>query len=110
MNSKRPWNSEDIATLRYSYAARGAAWCANKLGCSVGSIENKAHRIGISTSKYGSAEPLGPAIIRTTRRCTDCGKPTADYRCPACKEKHLKKHRANMDGFTPDETYKVLHR
>ena len=42
--------------------------------------------------------------------CADCKKPTSpNYRCPACQAKHLKKHRANMDGFTPDETYKVLH-
>ena len=42
--------------------------------------------------------------------CADCKKPTSpNYRCPACKEKHLKKHRANMDGFAADETYSVLH-
>ena len=41
--------------------------------------------------------------------CKDCKKPTTAYRCPACKEKHLKKHRANMDGFAADETYSVLH-
>lgn len=107
MNSKRPWSSEDIATLRYSYAARGAAWCANKLGRSVGSIENKAHRIGISTSKYGSAEPLGPAIIRTTRRCHDCHNPTTDYRCPACWEKHRAANHHDCYGPTADEVYGV---
>ena len=41
--------------------------------------------------------------------CHDCKKPTPTYRCPACKEKHLKKHRANMEGFSADETYSVLH-
>ena len=42
--------------------------------------------------------------------CADCKKPTSpNYRCPACEKKHLAKHSANMDGFTPDETYKVLH-
>ena len=41
--------------------------------------------------------------------CKDCKTPTPTYRFPACKEKHLKKHRANMDGFAADETYSVLH-
>ena len=41
--------------------------------------------------------------------CHDCKKPTTAYRCPKCKAKHLEKHRANMDGFTPDETHTVLH-
>ena len=41
--------------------------------------------------------------------CKDCKKPTTTYRCPKCQAKHLAKHRADMDGFTPDETYTVLH-
>ena len=41
--------------------------------------------------------------------CHDGKKPTTAYRCPKCKAKHLEKHPANMDGFTPDETSTVLH-
>lgn len=26
------------------------------------------------------------------RRCHDCGRPTTDYRCPACRAAHMKKH------------------
>lgn len=41
--------------------------------------------------------------------CHDCKKPTTTYRCPKCQAKHLAKHRGNMEGFTPDDTYTVLH-
>lgn len=41
--------------------------------------------------------------------CHDCKTPTPTYRCPKCQAKHLAKHRANMDGFSADETYTVLH-
>lgn len=29
----------------------------------------------------------------TMRRCHDCGKPTRDYRCAACREAHLERWR-----------------
>ena len=108
MNKRRPWSAQDIATLRYNYTAMGAAWCANKLGRSLASVENKANRIGISSPKFGSAVPLGPARISTTRRCTDCKRPTTDFRCPACWEKRRAKYRDSCDGPTADEMYGVM--
>lgn len=41
--------------------------------------------------------------------CKDCKAPTPDYRCKKCKAKHDAKNRGNMEGFSDDETYSVLH-
>ena len=38
------------------------------------------------------------------RRCHDCGKPTTDYRCPACWDKL----RAGRDGYCADAYEDVL--
>lgn len=45
------------------------------------------------------------------RKCHErgCNRMTPDYRRPSCQKKHLARHRANMEGFTSDETYRVLH-
>jgi hypothetical protein len=93
--------------LRHNYAAMGAAWCATKLRRTIDSIENKAHRIGISKSR-DCAEPLGPAAIHNARRCTDCHMPTADYRCPECWAKRRATYRDSCDGPTADEMYGVM--
>ena len=39
------------------------------------------------------------------RPCTDCGKPTTDYRCPRC----WKKRRATATGAEPIEVYKTAY-
>lgn len=84
----------------------GAAWCATKLRRTIDSIENKAHRIGISKSR-DCAEPLGQAMIHSTRLCTDCHMPTADYRCPECWSRRRAENRDGNYGPTADEVYGV---
>jgi len=39
-----------------------------------------------------SVEPEGEGVLVNPRRCHDCGKPTADYRCAKCRALWRKKH------------------
>jgi len=38
------------------------------------------------------------------RRCHDCGKPTTQYRCPACKRKFQRKYDVEPE-FIADDDY-----
>ena len=106
----RPWTDAEIEFLRANYPKHSATWCGKKLGRGRSSVSLKVKSwsmvAGNRPPKVEREDPdLGPAYPPMVNRCVDCGRMTPDYRCPACRAKHISKHRANFCGFDADETY-----
>ena len=103
----RPWSDSELQFIRDNYPQKTAYWCAKQLGRDTSSVVVRTNKLFPSEKQHNNylrkPEPCSQGL------CHDCKKPAPTYRCPSCKEKHLKKHRANMDGFAADETYSVLH-
>lgn len=40
------------------------------------------------------------SLVKATRRCHDCGRPTTNYRCPLCWEKRHADEGVDPDDYT----------
>ncbi len=114
------WTADDIDFLLGNYIALGKTRCAEMLGRTTKATTCKYNRLHAmqrgeapkkaTPSLYGE-HSVGyqrkPSTI-TTRRCTDCKRPTTDFRCPACWEKRRTKYRDSCDGPTAEEVYGVM--
>ena len=81
-----PWTPEEDAILR-KMAASGATWAETAKavgGRSVRGCEMRARLLGVSRATRKKPEEPPPPDMLSRRKCHDCGKPTTDYRCPAC--------------------------
>ena len=85
------WSDEEIKTAARMYAA-GESYA--RIGKAIKKTGG-AVRYYIYAHREFFPEPLGEngdilrgkaqrQITRYMRRCHDCGRPTTDYRCPAC--------------------------
>lgn len=98
-----PWTPEEDASLRSSLA-RGMSWteAAGRLpGRSVRACMARGRILGVSAQK--------PVLKRpgalSGRRCHDCGKPTSDYRCPACLARWRAKHGVPVNADGGEDAY-----
>lgn len=118
--TRKPWTQKDTDFLLKNYPAMGCKRCAEKLGRTTKAIALKLDKLAGNTPRKmpaaRAADEYGehsvgyqrkPSTI-TTRRCTDCKRPTTDFRCPACWEKRRAKYRDSCDGPTADELYGVM--
>ena len=101
----KPWTAEEDETLR-ALLAKGLSWseAAMRLpGRSSRACMARGKAIGVSVLKA----PLKRPGALSLRRCHDCGKPTADYRCPRCLAKWRAKHGVGPSA-QEDETYSAF--
>ena len=98
-----PWTEEEEEWLRQHYGRMTGAECGEALGRTKESVTTKARKLGIAKGRPGrlALEPVQePEVPRTRKRkCHDCGRPTYDFRCPAC----WAKLRRELDCTIEDE-------
>lgn len=92
-----PWRPEEDAVLREAYRQPGGPnllEVGRRIGRSEGACRTRAKILGIAAPRPSPQKIHGCA---GARRCHDCGAPTFDYRCPACRKKWQLKHGVPLD-------------
>jgi len=85
--AKVPWTPEEDKALKERIGSMTYAEIGELLGRTEKSVKHRA----LSLNVRGGAKPRPPRPAGKMRRCHDCGKPTPDYRCPACWRKLRKR-------------------
>ena len=85
--AKVPWTPEEDKVLKEHIGAMTYAEIGELLGRTEKSVKQRA----LSLNVRGGAKPRPPKLDNVKRKCHDCGKPTPDYRCPACWRKLRKR-------------------
>lgn len=109
MSGGRAWTQDDVAKLVAMLRdGRTTEEAANALGRTVPAIWQymRYHRQAFQglPERRGGSRSRG-AHMRGgvyTRRCHDCGRPTTDYRCPACWAKLRRKGGYNLSDTVQD--------
>ena len=107
--SEGRWTQDDVAKLVAMLRdGRTTEEAANALGRTVPAIWQymRYHRQAFQglPERRGGSRSRG-AHMRGgvyTRRCHDCGRPTTDYRCPACWAKLRRKGGYNLSDTVQD--------
>lgn len=88
-----PWRPEEDAELCRAYLPGGPTLreVAERIGRSEGACKKRAQQLGQSASRPPKPRP-------GLRKCHGCGRPTPDYRCPACRKKWQIKHHVPLDN------------
>lgn len=109
MSEGRAWTQDDVIRLvKLLRDGRTTEEAANALGRTVPAIWQymRYHRQAFQglPERRGGSRSRG-AHMRGgvyTRRCHDCGRPTTDYRCPACWAKLRRKGGYNLSDTVQD--------
>ena len=80
---KKSWTPEEDAVLKEHLGTMTFA----EIGALLGRTDKSVKARALHLSLRGGAKPRPPRLENVKRRCHDCGKPTPDYRCPACWRK-----------------------
>lgn len=102
------WSAGEEQIVRSFYRSKGGDWCAERLGRTKNSVQSKAGSLGLTKRRKRTGQEKEILKLRrelglSARRCHDCGKPTPDYRCPACLAKWRRKH--GVAAYAPEEPY-----
>lgn len=81
--AKVPWTPEEDKVLKERIGSMTYAEIGELLGRTEKSVKHRA----LHLSLRGGPKPRLPRLKDAERRCHDCGRPTPDYRCPACWRK-----------------------
>lgn len=84
---KKSWTPEEDAVLKENVGTMTFA----EIGALLGRTDKSVKARALHLCLRGGPKPRLPRLERVTRRCHDCGKPTPDYRCPACWRKLRKR-------------------
>ncbi len=89
----RPFSPEEDEKLRHLHGVLGMPWkdVALVLGRSPKACNTRYWHLA-RAERGLSRESTSRTPDAAGRRCHDCGAPTSDYRCPACRQAWLKKH------------------
>ena len=87
-----PWRPEEDRILCEACLPGGPTLreVSERIGRSESACRKRAQQLGKLASRAPRSRP-------SQRRCHDCGKPTSDYRCPACRRKWQIKHGVPLD-------------
>jgi hypothetical protein len=80
---KKPWTPEEDAVLKEHVGTMTFA----EIGALLGRTDKSVKARALHLSLRGGPKPRLPKQKDHMRKCHDCGKPTPDYRCPACWRK-----------------------
>lgn len=80
---KKSWTPEEDAVLKEHVGTMTFA----EIGALLGRTDKSVKARALHLSLRGGAKPRPPRLENVKRRCHDCGRPTPDYRCPACWRK-----------------------
>lgn len=80
---KVPWTPEEDAVLKAHLGTMTYA----EIGLLLGRTDKSVKARALSLQLRGGPKPRLPKQKDHMRKCHDCGKPTPDYRCPACWRK-----------------------
>lgn len=105
----RGWTKDEIETAARMYAAGESC---RSIGAAIGKHPDTV-RYYIRTHMEFFPEPQGKKdlpqgkasyrqIPRYMRRCHDCGRPTTDYRCPACWARLRSRGGYSPKGYASD--------
>jgi len=88
-----PWRPEEDLAVASSYLPGGPTLLevSEKIGRTYAACKKRARELELS-------EPRPPKPRPGLRKCHDCGRPTPDYRCPACRKKWQIKHGVPLDN------------
>lgn len=84
---KKTWTPEDDAVLKEHVGTMTFA----EIGALLGRTDKSVKARALHLCLRGGPKPRLPKQKDHLRRCHDCGKPTPDYRCPACWRKLRKR-------------------
>ena len=84
---KVPWTPDEDAVLKKNVGTMTYA----EIGALLGRTDKSVKARALSLQLRGGAKPRPPRLENVKRHCHDCGKPTPDYRCPACWRKLRKR-------------------
>lgn len=92
----RPWTQEEDDAIRERYAGGDVRLedLAEAWGRSLSAVKGRAKTLGLAASRVPKSLQEACAGLR---RCHDCGRPTPDFRCPACRRKWQIKHGVPLD-------------
>lgn len=91
----KAWTAGDDAVLRENAGTMTYA----EIGALLGRTEKSVKQRALSLNVRGGAKPRPPKLDNVKRKCHDCGRPTPDYRCPACWRKlRAEKNYSMEDG------------
>lgn len=84
---KKSWTPEEDAVLKNNVGTMTFA----EIGALLGRTDKSVKARALHLCLRGGPKPRLPKPSAGQRRCHDCGRPTPDYRCPACWRKLRKK-------------------
>ena len=85
--AKKAWTPEDDAVLKANLGTMTYA----EIGVLLNRTDKSVKARALHLSLRGGAKPRLPKQKDHMRKCHDCGRPTPDYRCPACWRKLRKR-------------------
>jgi len=107
-SGSREWTDAEDARLEAA-CATGGTWAdvAKAVGGSrsARACETRAGLLGLK--RRSSQERKRPDML-SRRRCHDCGRPTTDYRCPACLAAWRRRNGVPGAGGEADEGYSAF--
>ena len=98
-----PWSEEEDAVLK-KLMTQGLSWsdAADRLpGRSSQACAARGKLLGVRAAKPVQKRPGALSM----RRCHDCGRPTADYRCPKCLAAWRMKNGVSQAAEDSEEAY-----
>jgi len=98
-----PWTEEEDEILR-AVLARGLSWSDASA-----KLPGRTSRACMARGKALGVAMLKPLLKRpdalSMRRCHDCGRPTADYRCPKCRARWRARNGVSPSAGEDEEFY-----